>query len=143
MRTSDFQSLLLRAAVVAMGVDGDVAEQEKKALAQVAASTAYFLGFDHVNALPSLLGDENNFGAAAPEILALAIQEGHLKPRQEEAMIEVLLRIIEADAVVHLTERELLRKLRNTWQMSDGVLLARFPQLLHYLMPDTGVPLHL
>ena len=142
MKTTDFQLLLLRASVVAMAADGDVAEAEKQELAEVVNSTAYFLGFSHEEALTLLLADKNNYGSGAVLALAQAVREGHLKPRQEEVLVEVLLRIIEADAVVQPAERELLRTLRQALQLSDGALLTRFPRLLTYLMPDADESLH-
>lgn len=143
MKTTDFQHLLLRAAVVAMGADGDVAEEEKRELARVASSTAYFLGFNYNESLPLLLAEGRNHQSGAALALAQAVEEGHLKPKQEEVLMEVLLRIIEADAVVQPAERTLLRTLRQVLQLSDGTLLTRFPRLLTYLMPDTDEPLHI
>lgn len=142
MKTNEFQLLLLRASVVAMAVDGDIAEEEKQELARIVGSSAYFLGFSHETLLPQLLTDDANHGSGAAGTLAQIIREGNLKPRQEEVLIEVLLCIIEADAVVQPAERDLLRTLRSAWQLSDGVLMTRFPRLLTYLLPASDDPLH-
>ncbi len=141
MKTNDFQALLLRAAVVAMAADGEIADAEKAELARMAGSTAYFLGYDHATALPGLLADPGTAGPAAPAALAQAIAAGALNLRQEEALVDVLLRIIEADAVVQPAERALLRTLRPALQLPDAALLGRFPKLLRYLLPDAGAAL--
>ena len=138
MKTNDFQALLLRAAVVAMAADGEIADVEKAELGRLAGSTAYFLGFDHARALPGLLADPATAGPAAPAALAQAVAAGALNLRQEEALVDVLLRIIEADAVVQPAERALLRTLRPALQLPDATLLGRFPKLLRYLLPDAG-----
>ena len=136
MKSKDFQALLLRAAVVAMAADGEVAEAEKQELARVANSTAYFLGFDHTALLPELLADEENTADGAVAQLAEAVAAAQLNDRQESVLLDVLLRVIEADGVVLLTERELLRALRPVLRISDTLLLGHYPQLLGYLMSD-------
>ncbi len=136
MKSKDFQALLLRAAVVAMAADGEVAETEKQELARVANSTAYFLGFDHTALLPDLLADEKNTAAGAVARLAEAVAAAQLNDRQESALLDVLLRVIEADEVVLLAERELLRALRPVLHLPDALLLGRYPRLLGYLMSD-------
>ena len=138
MKTAEFQSLLLRAAVVAMAADGDIAEEEKIELSRVTGSTAYFLGFDHASALPDILADSSIASSAAPAALGQAIVAGALNLRQEEALLDVLLRIIEADHVVLPAERALLRTLRPALQLPDATLLGRFPQMLRYLLPDVS-----
>ena len=137
MKTNDFQALLLRAAVVAMAADGEIAETEKAELARLTGSTAYFLGFDHAHALPGLLADPTTAGPAAPAALAQAIAAGALNLRQEEALLDVLLRIIDADGVVQPAERALLRTLRPALLLPDAALLGLFPRLLRYLLPGT------
>lgn len=136
MKSKDFQALLLRAAVVAMAADGEVAESEKQELAQVANSTAYFLGFDHAALLPNLLADGENTATGAVERLVEAVAQAQLNDQQESVLLDVLLRIIEADDVVLPAERELLRALRPVVHLPDALLLGRYPRLLGYLMSD-------
>jgi len=142
MKTEDFQHLLLQAAVMAMAVDGKIADEEKQELARMAGSMAYFLGFDHAAVLPALLADTNNFGNNAIHRLTQTIQEGNLKPRQEATLIEVLLRIVEADSVVNSAEREMLRTLRPYLKQTDTALLTRFPCLLKYMLSNSEDSLH-
>lgn len=136
MKCKDFQALLLRTAVVAMAADGEVAEAEKQELARVASSTAYFLGFDHITLLPDLLADGKNTAAGAVARLAETVAAAQLNDRQESVLLDVLLRVIEADGVVLSAERELLRALRPVLRISDTLLLGRYPQLLGYLISD-------
>lgn len=136
MKSKDFQALLLRAAVVAMAVDGEVAEAEKQELARVANSTAYFLGFDHAALLPDLLADGLNTVDGAVAGLVEAVAQAQLNDQQESVLLDVLLRVIEADEVVLPAERELLRALRPVLHLPDALLLGRFPRLLGYLMSD-------
>jgi tellurite resistance protein len=138
MKSKDFQALLLRAAVVAMAADGEIAESEKQELAQVANSTAYFLGFDHSKLLPDLLADEDNTSADAVARLVEAVAQAQLNDQQESILLDILLRVIEADEVVMPAERELLRALRPVLHISDALLLGHHPRLLGYLMPDGG-----
>lgn len=136
MKSKDFQALLLRAAVVAMAVDGEAAEAEKQELAQVASSTAYFLGLDHATLLPQLLADGGNTDSIAVGRLIEAVEAAQLNDQQESMLLDVLLRVIEADEVVLRAERELLRALRPVLRIPDAMLLGRYPRLLGYLMSD-------
>ena len=136
MKSKDFQALLLRAAVVAMAVDGEVAEAEKQELARVANSTAYFLGFDHAALLLDLLADGQNTVDGAVAGLVEAVAQAQLNDQQESVLLDVLLRVIEADEAVLPAERELLRALRPVLHLPDALLLGRFPRLLGYLMSD-------
>ena len=136
MKSKDFQALLLRAAVVAMAADGEVAEAEKQELARVANSTAYFLGFDHAALLLDLLADGQNTVDGAVAGLVEAVAQAQLNDQQESVLLDVLLRVIEADEVVLPAERELLRALRPVLHLPDALLLGRFPRLLGYLLSD-------
>lgn len=136
MKSKEFQALLLRVAVVAMAADGEVAEAEKQELVRVANSTAYFLGFDHSNLLPDMLADEENTSAGAVARLVETVAQAQLNDKQESILLDVLLRVIEADEVVLPAERELLRALRPVLHISDALLLGHHPRLLGYLMPD-------
>lgn len=109
---------------------------EKAELSRLAGSTAYFLGYNHAQALPGLLADPGTAGPAAPAALAQAVAAGALNLRQEEALLDVLLRIVEADKVVQPAEQALLRTLRPALLLPDATLLSRFPQLLRYLLPN-------
>ena len=128
--------MLLRAAVVAMAADGEVAEAEKQELAQVASSTAYFLGLDHATLLPQLLADGGNTDASAVGRLIETVAIAQLNDQQESVLLDVLLRVIEADEVVLPAERELLRALRPVLRISDTLLLGRYPRLLGHLVSD-------
>lgn len=137
MKPNDFQALLLRAAVVAMAADGDIAEEEKQELANIASSTAYFLGFDHVGTLSTLLADKDNLNAEAINRLINTVASAKLSDHQEPVLLDILLRVIEADNVVMPAERELLRLLRPVLHLSDGVIFGRHPRLLGYLMSNS------
>ena len=119
-----------------MAADGEVAEAEKQELAQVASSTAYFLGLDHATLLPQLLADSGNTDSSAVGQLIEAVAAAQLNDQQESVLLDVLLRVIEADEVVLRAERELLRALRPVLHISDALLLGRYPRLLGYLMSD-------
>ena len=136
MKSKDFQTLLLRAAVVAMAADGEIAEAEKQELAQIANSTAYFLGFDHATLLSELLADADNTDASATDRLVQAVVAAQLNDQQESVFLDVMLRVIEADEEVLPAERNLLRALRPVLRISDTLLLGHYPHMLGYLMSD-------
>jgi uncharacterized tellurite resistance protein B-like protein len=136
MKSKEFQALLLRAAVVAMAADGEIAEAEKQELARIASSTAYFLGLDYTALLPQLLADGGNTGASAVGHFIEAVAIAQLNDQQESMLLDVLLRVIEADEVVLRAERELLREIRPVLRISNVLLLGRYPRLLGYLMSD-------
>jgi uncharacterized tellurite resistance protein B-like protein len=143
MKTSEFQALLLRAAVVAMAVDGEIAETEEQELAHIASSTAYFLGFDHAATLVQLVSNSENTDTYAVTRLVDSVAQANLRDNQEIVLLDVLLRVIEADEVVLPSERILLRALRPVLQLPNSTLLGRYPRLLGYLMPDSeGAELH-
>lgn len=134
MKSKEFQALLLRAAVIAMAADGEIAEAEKQELARIASSTAYFLSRDYTALLPQLLADGGNTSAGAVARLVETVAAAQLNDQQESALLDVLLRVIEADEVVLRAERDLLRALRPVLHISDALLLGRYPRLLGYLM---------
>lgn len=144
MKSNEFQALLMRAAVVAMAADGEVAEEERQELAHIANSTAYFLGFDHATILPQLLADSLNTNAHAASTLVKAVANANLSDIQKPVLLDVILRVVEADKVVRPAERALLRALREVLNLPDGLLLGHHPRLLGYLMTDgDGSELHL
>jgi Trp operon repressor len=134
MKTAEFQALLLRTAVVAMAVDGEVAEREQEELAHIANSTAYFLGYDHATVLTLLLANSENTDVNAVARLVNAIEQGNLRENQEIVLVDVLLRVIEADEVVLAAEKDLLRALRPALRLPNATLFSQYPRYLEYLM---------
>jgi hypothetical protein len=65
-----------------------------------------------------------------------AVAIAQLNDQQESMLLDVLLRVIEADEVVLRAERELLREIRPVLRISNVLLLGRYPRLLGYLMSD-------
>jgi len=128
MRTADFQQLLLRSAVTALACDGNIDQAEVDALKHMAENEIYFLGYDHKEPFDTYLGHIRAHGRGAVEEYLAELEHAQLNSRQKLLLVEVLLRVMEADSQWAQNEKAFLHMAVGRMQLTLEDLIGSFPK---------------
>ena len=139
MRTSDFQPLLLRTAVTALACDGNVDQSEVDAVKQMAENEIYFLGYEYQQPFDVFLGTIKTKGRVAVEEYLSELQQAPLNERQKLLVVEVLIRVMDADDQWAKNEKAFLHMAIGQMQIPLEDLIAGFPKHADVLSNDHSV----
>lgn len=134
MRTNDFQKLLFQSAVSAMAVDGEIHDKEIEEIKSIVKSTAYFLDFEFEKELNENINNIKKHGKEAINQYLLLLSSSQLNENQEVILIEVLLRMMEADNKIEDNEVKFLHMVKSKLKISAVDLVVKFPKQVDYLM---------
>lgn len=142
MKTQDFQTLLVQAAVSVMGVDGEIHSSEISAINNVVQDSAYFLDFDIDTILQENINELRSKGKVYVNTFLSTLSSNNLKPKQELILIEVILKIINADDVIAENELQLLHLVKSRLATSEVTFLSHFPQYVNELLDTNNYSSH-
>lgn len=134
MKTNDFQKLLFQSAVSAMAVDGEIHDKEIEEIKSIVKSTAYFLDFEFEKELENNISNIKRNGKEAINQYLLMLSGSQLNEKQEVILIEVLLRMMEADDKFEVNEVKFLHMVKSKLKTTEEVLVMKFPKQIDYLM---------
>jgi len=134
MKNSDFKTFLFKSAVMAMACDGNIAEEEINEIKNIVAKEIYFMEFDFEEPLKSNIEHIKVNGKNAVNQYLKEIVINDLNEHQEILLVEVLLRMIEADAKVEESELQFLQMVKSKLKIDEQTLIVKFPQQINYLM---------
>lgn len=134
MKNTDFKAFLFKSAVMAMACDGDIAEEEIKEIKNIVSNEIYFMGYDFEEPLKNNIEDIRVNGKNAINQYLQEIITNELNEHQEILIIEVVLRIIQADAKVEENELKFLQMVKSKLNTDEETLIIKFPHQINYLM---------
>jgi uncharacterized tellurite resistance protein B-like protein len=134
MKNQDFKSFLFKSAVMAMACDGEIAEEEIIEIKNIVTNEIYFMGYDFENPLKSNLENIRVNGKNAINQYLQEIAAKDLNSNQEILIIEVVLRIILADAKVEESELMFLQMVKSKLKTDEQTMIIKFPAQTSYLM---------
>lgn len=134
MKSAKFQQLLFRTAVTTIAVDGEVHETEIEEVKSIVKNTAYFLDFEYDQALKEIIQEINENGKEAINSFLSALPESEMSEQQKIILMDVILRMIEADNGVHPNEVKFLQLVKARINMSEELLLIKFPKQVDFLI---------
>lgn len=137
MRTEEFKKLLFRSAVSVMAVDGEIHEDEIKEIKSIASSTAYFIDFEVDKELEENVNEIKKNGKDSINGLLNLLEKQDLNPSQETILIDVLIRMIEADKRIDDNEIRFLHLVKSKLKTREEDLVTKFPKQVSYLI-DIG-----
>ena len=129
-----FKKLLFEVACCTIACDFDIDEKEIQELHSIDESTTYFKDIDLSKQLEDFLADiEENGTESINELvekringLIERIKDATLTPVEELLILEILLRLMYADTVIHENEIKLLNSVRLILSLSDEIITSRF-----------------
>ncbi len=129
MDKNKFKKILFKVAFCAMASDGEIQKEEIEELKYMDKNTSYFADIDLSDELKQLVDDFKNKGAKVIEELFELLRTTKLNPVQELLILEVALRIINADNVIDENEIKFVNFLRSKLELYDEIIIDRFGDL--------------
>ena len=142
MKNIDFKPFLFKSAVMAMACDGDIAEEEITEIKNIVANEIYFMDYDFEEPLKSNIENIKVNGKNAINQYLLEIVTNDLTGHQEILLIEVILRMIQADTKVEDSELKFLQIVKSKLKTDEETLIVKFPHQIDYLIDFNNYGLH-
>lgn len=140
MRSEEFQKILLKAAVSSIACDGHIDDREIQELKQIADNEIYFIGFDYTDLLNEHLEYIKCNGIIAINELLDELGNSNLNPNQKLLLLEVVIRIIEADKKIEQIEIKFLQLIKTRLNLTDELVITKFPRYINYLLNFENEP---
>ena len=142
MKNQEFKDFLFKSAIMAMACDGDIAETEIEEIKAIVANEIYFIGYDYEEPLKSNIQNIKTYGKTALNQYLKEIETNNLSANQEILLVEVLLRIIEADNDVQTSEIKFLQMAKAKLKLDDQTLIVKFPRQIDLLLNFHNLDIH-
>lgn len=142
MRNSEFKDFLFKSAVIAMACDGNIAEEEINEIKNIVANEIYFMGYEFEEPLQKNVEEIKINGKNAVNQFLQEITNNDLTEIQELLLVEVLLKIIQADAKVEENELRFLHLTKSKLKTDEQTFIIKFPHQIDYLMDFNNYGLH-
>jgi hypothetical protein len=129
MEKDKFKKILFKVAFCTMACDGHIDDREIEELKIMDKKTSFFEAIDLSDELRQLIKDLDKKGTKVIEELFRCLRETKLNPIQELLVLEVALRIINADDKHDENEVKFLHLLRSKLELHDETINDRFGEL--------------
>lgn len=138
MKINEFQKFLFRSAVCLMAVDSNVSDSEIQELSNIVKTTAYFFDFEFDEALRNNISEIRDKGKKAIEKYIEDLTTSELTEKQELILVEVLIRMIEADNIVDASKLKFFHLVKSNLKTPVEILITKFPRQVEYLIDSTS-----
>jgi len=129
MNRIEFKHLLFNVAFCAMTCDGEIDDREIEELKLIDTNTTYFKDTDLSEELSVMISAIRKSGQQVINDLFIELMEAHLTTVQELLILEVALRIINADEKIEENEKWFFRILRSKLRVHNEIIIDRFGQI--------------
>ena len=129
MDKTDFRKLLFKVAFCTMACDGRIAEREISEIKLMDRKASFFDDIDLSSELDQLIKEFRDKGIKVIEELFQTLRTNKLTAIQELLVLEVSLRIMNADEVHDENEIKFLHLLRSKLELHDETINERFGRL--------------
>lgn len=119
--------------------DGEIAPEEVSLVKQISENDRAFDGMDVEGVLNQYVEQINNKGRAFLQEYLRAVGDTNLSDSETLKLIELAVKMIEADQQVLYSEVKFFKKIRSNLRISDSEILKALPEAEDYLLPDVMV----
>lgn len=133
------QELYLKTMFCCMACDGEIATEEVDLIRNEVAHESLLEGLDVEPLLNGYVAAINQQGALFLRRYLDELARGELTAEEELRIVDLSIRMIEADNQVVYAEVQFFKKIRKRLSVTDEQILARFPGREYYLLPDINV----
>jgi uncharacterized tellurite resistance protein B-like protein len=134
MKNSEFKDFLFKSAVIAMACDGNIASEEINEIKNIVANEIYFMGYEFEEPLRRNIETIRINGKDVVNQFIQEITNNDLTEHQELLLIEVLLKMIQADTKVEDNELKFLHLAKSKLKTDEQTLIIKFPNHIDYLL---------
>lgn len=138
MKSQDFQILLFKTAIMAMSCDGNISDSEVSEIKSLADNEIYFINYNYEKPLEETIDCIKYNGKKAINDYLEELKNADLNERQELLLIEVVIRIIEADKKLAENEIKFLQIVKTKLKISQESLIVNFPNQIEYLVDSNN-----
>ena len=134
MESIEFKKILFKTAFCVMACDGHIDDLEIQEMKIIDKNTSYFKDVDLSNELEHLVAQVKTEGTKIVKSLLKSLRENKLSMVQELLVLEVALRMINADNKVEENEVKFLNLVRSKLEIENEIIRDRFgniPYLTH------------
>ena len=129
MNRENFKHLLFNVAFCAMSCDGEIDDREIEELKLIDTKTTYFKDTDLSEELSAMISAIRLKGQRVINDLFTMLMDADLTTVQELLILEVALRIINADEKIEENEKWFFRILRSKLRVHNEIIIDRFGQI--------------
>ena len=129
METKDFKKLLFKTAFCVMACDGTIDDSEIQEMKKIDLNTSYFSDTDLSQELDNLIKSLRDKNIKIIKGLFDSLRENKLTLTQELLILEVAIRIINADEVIDENEIRFLNLIRSKLEIGDKIIHERFGKI--------------
>ncbi len=128
--------LYLKTLFCCSACDGEIAPEEVSLVKQLSLNDSTFEGLDAENILNAYVEKINEQGSLFLKDYLSEVANATLSDEEQVKLIELAIRMIEADNQILYSEVKFFKKIRNRMSVSDESILAKLPNSEDYLLPD-------
>lgn len=126
MEALEFKKILFKTAFCVMACDGHIDEREINEMKAIDKNTTYFKDVDLTDELDFLVKEVKTEGKKIVKTLLKKLRETKLSMVQELLILEVAVRMINADEKVEESEVKFLNLLRSKLEVENEIIRERF-----------------
>jgi uncharacterized tellurite resistance protein B-like protein len=135
MKNIEFRKILFKGAFSVMACDGEVAESEVAEMKEMLGNSPYFDGLDHEVELKLAFADIKQNGLKSIQTFFQTLETSDFSERQELQMVEVLIRMVQADNKVDDNELIFMHNIKSRLKkLSDEKIIVHFPRHIDLLL---------
>lgn len=128
--------LLLKTLFCCSACDGLIAKEEVELVKNLIESVRLFNSLNVEDALNSYISEINTQGKGFLEDYLVQLSEAELTDDEQVQLIEMAIKMIEADNQILYSEVKFFKKIRAALSVSDEIILESLPCAEDYLLPD-------
>lgn len=128
--------LYLKTLFCCSACDGDIAPEEISLVKNLSINDETFEGIDVENTLNSYVEKINEQGKIFLKDYISEVSNVTLSDEEQVKLIELAIKMIEADNQILYSEVKFFKKIRNRLSVSDEKILEALPNSEDYLLPD-------
>ncbi len=130
------EELLLKTLFCCSACDGDIAKEEVELVQKLTESVKLFETLNVEEKLNQYISEINALGKVFLKNYFAELSEFQLTDEDQIQLIDLAIRMIEADNQILYSEVKFFKRIRNCLPISNQVILENLPQCEEYLLPD-------
>lgn len=128
--------LYLKTLFCCSACDGEIAPEEVSLVKQLSLNDSTFEGLDVEKILNVYVEKINEQGSIFLKDYLSEVANATLSDEEQVKLIELAIKMIEADNQILYSEVKFFKKIRNQLEINDERILSHLPNIEEYLLPD-------
>lgn len=128
--------LYLKTLFCCSACDGEIAPEEVSLVKQLSLNDSTFEGLDVENILNAYIEKINGQGCIFLKDYLSEVANATLSDEEQVKLIELAIKMIEADNQILYSEVKFFKKIRNRLSVTNEQILSKLSSIEDYLLPD-------